>query len=192
VKTPKPTVGIWKVLQSTDLFRGRTQAFRSEQVELPNGKVMPSYYVMDFPDWVHAIPLTSAGEVILVEQYRHATGEITLEFPGGTTHSATEDPSLAALRELEEETGFTSAHLVSAGHLSPNPAFQSNRIHTYVAFDCQEVGPQVLDPYEVIDVHRFPLGELAKLIEGGRFSHALMVAGFHRAIPIIRTRFSDI
>jgi ADP-ribose pyrophosphatase len=153
---------------------------------------MPAYYVMDFPDWVHAIPLTSEGKVILVEQYRHATGQITFEFPGGTTHSPTEDPAEAARRELQEETGFTSPEIVAAGHLSPNPAFQSNRIHTYVAFDCIEIGPQILDPFEIINVHLVSLLELQNMIETGKFDHALMVAGFYRALSVIRARFSDI
>lgn len=192
MKDPKTPISPWKVLKTTSLFKGRTQSFRSEEVELPNGKIMPAYYVMDFPDWVHAIPLTPEGRVILVQQYRHATREITYEFPGGSTHSQTEDPGLAALRELEEETGFTSKDLIPAGFLSPNPAFQSNRVHSYVAFDCYEIGPQVLDPFEIINVDLFSLADLQKMIEGGRFSHALMVAGFYRALPIIRSRFSDI
>jgi ADP-ribose pyrophosphatase len=192
LKTNKTPIGKWKVLQTKHLFQGRNQAFRSEEVELPNGKVMSAYYVMDFPDWVHAISLTSDGQVILVEQYRHATGETTLEFPGGSTHSRTEDPAEAALRELQEETGFTSSEIVSIGHLSPNPAFQSNHIHIYVAFDCHESGPQVLDRYEIINVHLVSLHELQQLIQSGKFSHALMVAGFYRALSVIRSRFSDI
>ncbi|MBX9768220.1 MAG: NUDIX hydrolase [Bdellovibrionales bacterium] len=191
MKDAKSMVSIWKVLETTSLFQGRTQSFRSEKVELPNGKVMPAYFIMDFPDWVHAIPLTPEGKVILVRQYRHATGEITFEFPGGTTHSQTEDPSLAALRELQEETGYTSEHIDRAGILSPNPAFQSNRIHTYVAFDCKEFGPQQLDPYEIIDVRLVTLGELEKMILEGHFSHALMVAGFYLALPLIRKHFPN-
>lgn len=189
MKSVKSMVSVWKVLQSTALFQGRSHSLRSEKVELPNGKVMPAYYVMDLPDWVHMIPLTSKGQVILVQQYRHATGEITFEFPGGTTHSPTEDSGLAALRELREETGYTSEEIIRVGQLSPNPALQSNRIHTYVAFDCKEFGSQELDPFELIDVHLFSLGELDQMILQGQFSHALMVAGYHLALPLIRKRF---
>ena len=188
----KSRIAPWKVLKSQPLFQGRTQSFRSEEVELPDGTVMPAYYIMDFPDWVHTLPVTPTGDVILVEQYRHATGTVTYEFPGGSTHSRDEDPADAALRELREETGYTSSELVRAGRLSPNPAFQSNHIHTYVAFDCAPFGPQELDPYEIIDIVQIPLKELPGLIQEGRFEHALMVAGYQMAIPLLRSRFSDI
>ena len=72
----------WKTLESKELFSSGLFQLKSDRCQLPDGRVMPRYYVMDFPDWVNIIPVTEQGEIILVEQYRHASGEIHLELPG--------------------------------------------------------------------------------------------------------------
>ena len=38
----------------------------------PDGRVMPKYYVVEFPDWVQVVALTDDHKMIMVQQYRHA------------------------------------------------------------------------------------------------------------------------
>src|ERR1700753_1586705 len=97
----------WKCLKSTEIFKTSFFRFRRDQCELPDGRVMPNYYVMEFPDWANIVPVTEDGRIVLVEQYRHAIGHVCLEIPGGSTDTkAFEEPKKAALRELLEETGY--------------------------------------------------------------------------------------
>ena len=66
----------WKKLASQELFAAGVFKLRSDRCELPDGRIMPNYYVLEFPDWVNIVPLSDDNQIVLVEQYRHATGEI--------------------------------------------------------------------------------------------------------------------
>lgn len=67
--------------------------------------------VVEHLDAVAVVPVTAAGEVVLVRQYRHPFGERQLEIPAGLRDLDGEDPAAAAARELAEETGYAAAEL---------------------------------------------------------------------------------
>lgn len=178
----------WKVLKSTELFNSGLFKLRSDQCELPDKRVMPKYYVLDFPDWVNMVAVTTDKQMVLVEQYRHAAGEVFLEVPGGSTDSRSEDPRLAAERELLEETGFKAGEVIECGTHFPNPALQSNRMHSYLALNCTKVAEPDLDPFEDLKVHLMPLAEAIRKWEDGEFTHSIIAASFGRALKHLRAR----
>ena len=171
----------WKTLESQQVFKSGLVSIDKEKCEMPDGRIMPGYFILRFPDWVNIVPVTAQGEVILIKQYRHATAEIHWEVPGGAIHHG-EDPSLAALRELEEETGYTSKNLIKVADNYPNPALQNNRIHTYLAKDCTYKGGQTLDPYEEIDVVLMSIDEMKSHLEKGLFNHNIVVASIYQSL----------
>lgn len=176
----------WKVLKSVELLKAGFFRLRSEQCQLPDGRVMPNYYVLDFADWVNVVPVTTDGQMILVEQYRHGAGLDFLELPGGSLDSHGEDPRLAGARELREETGFESSELIDCGPHYPNPALQSNRMHTFLALNCRLVGSPQLDPFEDLHVRLMPVREAVSRLEKGEFLHSIIAASFMRALPGLR------
>lgn len=179
-------MSFWKVLKSKELFKSGFFRLRVEECELPDRRVMPSYYIFDFADWVNVIPVTSDGRMILVEQYRHAAGAEFLEVPGGSTHSREEDPRLAAERELREETGYASKEWIDCGMHFPNPALQSNRMHTYLALNCELVGEPELDPFEDLRVKVVTVREAFEMWERGEFTHTIISASLGLAWPHMR------
>jgi 8-oxo-dGTP pyrophosphatase MutT (NUDIX family) len=136
------------------------------------------FYVIEAPDWINVIPLTAEGLVVMIEQYRHGTGEMTLEIPGGMVDPG-ESPAETAARGLLEETGYTTREVVPLGRLRPNPAIQNNWIHTFVAPDVQFRRAPVFDGTEHTVVRLVPLREVPALIGEGSITHSLVVAGFH-------------
>ena len=85
------------------------------------------FFLIDTRDWVNVIAETTAGELVLVWQFRHGPAAPTLEAPGGAIEPG-EEPAVAAVRELREETGFASTQApVFLGSVNPNPALFSNR-----------------------------------------------------------------
>jgi ADP-ribose pyrophosphatase len=87
---------------------------------MPDGYRCDWYYV-DTPPSVMIVPLTADGNLVLVRQYRHNLKAHVLEFPAGTISDG-EEPEAAALRELEEETGYA---LAGGATLRPMGAYYS-------------------------------------------------------------------
>ena len=136
------------------------------------------FYFLESGDWVNVFPITAAGELVLIKQYRPNVQEYFLEVPGGMLDKTDLDPKLGALRELREETGYTSNRCESLGPISPNPAIHNNLCHLYVAFDCEKTASQDLDPGEDIEIVKIPLADAPQLIRSGALTHSLMVAAF--------------
>jgi 8-oxo-dGTP pyrophosphatase MutT (NUDIX family) len=130
------------------------------------------------PDWVNVIALTEDRRMILIEQYRHGTREVTLEIPGGMV-DAGETPEQACARELLEETGFAGEPVRVLGVTAPNPAFQNNRLTTGLVVNARKIREATGDGHEEIGVRLAHVDEVHELVRRGVISHALVVAAFH-------------
>jgi ADP-ribose pyrophosphatase len=191
MKKPFPSVSDrpdWKILETKEIIKAPFLRVRHDRVELPDGRVMPSYYVIEFSPWVNIIALTPDRKLLMVEQYRHGIGQYTLEIPGGATDPGHDvDPIAAGLRELREETGYApkKAAQVIATH-SPNPALQSNACYTVLAEDCVRVGDPEPDPFEDIKIHEMPLTDVAAMVRDGRIYHSIVLGSLLAANPLLR------
>ena len=136
------------------------------------------FYVIEAPDWINVIPQTASGEVVLIEQYRHGTEEISLEIPGGMVDPG-ESPAGAAARELLEETGYAASEIIFLGKTRPNPAIQNNWIHTYLARGVEYRCEPACEGTERTVVRLVPLERIPALIAEGKIDHSLVVVGFH-------------
>lgn len=141
----------------------------------PDGRASHSFYRIDSADWVNVVPLTDAGEVVMVRQYRHGSGEVTLEIPGGMVDPG-EGPAQAAARELLEETGYRAARVEPLGSVNPNPALFGNRLHAFVASGARRIAPIRNDAREETLVEVVPRSALPQLVRQGRIDHALVLA----------------
>ena len=173
-------------MKSTELLKARFFRLRSDECELPDKRVMPSYYVMEFPDWVNVVPATPDGQLVMVEQYRHAGEEIFLEIPGGSTNGPGEDPLEAGRRELLEETGYASDEWIYCGFHFPNPALQNNKMHTYLALNCLKVQAPNLDPFEDLKVRLMSVNEAVEALNGGGIRHSLIAASMSLAVSRLK------
>ena len=113
---------------------------------------------------VGMVPVTDAGELVLVEQYRVPCSARVVELPAGLAGDlgglAGESLEAAARRELEEETGFRAATMEFLME-GPNSAGSSNsRMTIFLATGLRRVGPGGGDEHEAITVHVVPLPEV--------------------------------
>ncbi|MCA1635425.1 MAG: NUDIX hydrolase [Acidobacteria bacterium] len=169
----------WSRQSSEPLADCRVFRVRRDRNADPRDGREHDFFVIEAPDWINVIPLTDAGEVVLIEQYRHGADEISLEIPGGMV-DAGEGPREAAARELLEETGYAAAELIGLGKTRPNPAIQDNWIHTYLARGVVFRHEPVFAGTEHTVVRLVPLERIPSLIADGTINHALVVVGFYR------------
>ncbi len=174
-------MNVWERLETRTIHE--TPILTLEEVQLARpGREEPVRFVqLRCPDWVNVIPLTEDGRVILIRQYRSGTHEVTLEIPGGMVDPG-EDPVTSAGRELTEETGWVAGSVEKIGSVEPNPAFQDNRCHTYLAEGCRPVGETNFDPDEEIETVLVELVEIQRLIATGEIRHALVIAAFYHLL----------
>jgi ADP-ribose pyrophosphatase len=121
-------------LIATEVLLPRPKRFVREELEMPDGKVIDWYYI-DTPASVMVLPVTAAGNLVLVRQYRHNLKCHTLEFPAGTLSDG-ENAEEAAAREMEEETGFTlgrAAKMQFLGRYYSLPSETNRYTHFYLA-----------------------------------------------------------
>ena len=168
----------WRRESSEQLADCRVFKVRRDLSRDPRGGRAHDFYVIEAPDWINVVPLTARGEVVLIEQYRHGTGELSLEIPGGMVDGG-ESPSEAAARELMEETGYAAREIIPLGRTRPNPAIQNNWIHTFLARGAEYKHEPLCEGTEHTVVRLAPLAEIPRLIGGGAITHSLVVVGFH-------------
>jgi ADP-ribose pyrophosphatase len=170
----------WKVLQSEYLFREPWFTVRRERVELPTGKQVPAFYVLDYPDWVNTIALTRDGQFVMIRQYRHGIRRVCTELSAGVCETSDTSPLESAQRELLEETGFGGGDWMLWMTLSPNPSANSNLTHCFLAHDVEKISEQHLDDGEDITVHLMSAAEVKQLLDRGEILQSLMAAPLWR------------
>lgn len=171
----------WKVLKSEYLFNEPWLTIRREKCELPNGKIMPAYYIIEYPTWVSALALTKEGKAIFVKQYRHGLGITSIETPGGVV-DAGETPAQAIARELKEETGYVFQSYEYLGKISPNPATSTNYMHMYLARGGEKVAEQSLDETEDVEVVFYTIDDVKALLRQNKIVQSLHVTTLFYAL----------
>ncbi len=172
----------WTILESTYMVRDPWQIIRADKCQLPNGRIIGPYYVLEYGTWVNVVALTKKREVILVRQYRHGIQRTILEIPGGAMDPEDTSPLTAARRELLEETGYTSDTLVETGRVCSNPANHNNFLHSFLATDVERVGEPQLDATEQIEVVLMPLEQAIELAKNSGLLQAMNVSSLFFAL----------
>ncbi len=165
----------WETLSSEYLIRRPWLTARRDKVRLPNGVVNDEFYILEYPDWVNVIAITTEGKYVLVRQYRHGIRETRFELPAGVIEPG-EDPIEGAKRELQEETGYGGGEWTKMMSLSGNASTTNNLSHTFLAVGVEKVSGQHLDATEDIEVHLLARDEVYTLLENNEIRQALMAA----------------
>jgi len=167
------------ILSSRSVHEGRIVKLALEEVRLPNGHTV-TLEVIKHPGAAAVVPLDPEGNVVLVRQYRHATGSWLLEVPAGKLDHPGESPEDCALREVEEETGYRAGRLTPLGWIWTTPGFTDEKIWLYLAQDLVPTRAS-LQPDEVLTVEKLPLAEAVRRAAAGEIVDGKSVCALLRA-----------
>lgn len=167
-----------RTLSSKKIFDGVILHVRVDRVELPNGDTA-TREVVAHPGGVAVLPLHDDGTVTVVRQFRYPFGRVITELPAGKLDGA-EDPRLAALRELEEETGLRPEKLTCLGGILSSPGFSDEVLYMYLAQGLQ-AGACHPDPDEFLVRDRVPFDALVRAVMAGELQDAKTVAAVLKA-----------
>jgi 8-oxo-dGTP pyrophosphatase MutT (NUDIX family) len=114
-----------------------------------------------------------------VEQFRHGSGTIELEIPGGMMDATDVSPEVTAMRELREETGYEGQNPRVIGKVFPNPAIMSNTCYTVLIENCQLKHNTAFDHSEDLATKLMPISDIPELVAGGKIKHSLVVVALY-------------
>jgi ADP-ribose pyrophosphatase len=140
-----------------------------EVVRLPNGQQV-ELDIVRHPGASAVVPFVSVDEVLLIRQFRHATGGSILEVPAGKLDPG-DTPEACAVRELEEEAGRRAGRLEKLGWIFTTPGFTDEVIHLFAAYDLEPV-PTRHERDEVIELVPLRLSTALDMIWRGELHDA--------------------
>jgi ADP-ribose pyrophosphatase len=109
-----------------DVFEG--------DVRLPDGRVFKQSWI-DHGPCIAVVPVNPAGELVLIRQYRYATGGMIVEIPAGNMDRQNEAVEACVQRELAEEVGFQAGRLVKLFEGYLVPGYCNEYMHFFLALD---------------------------------------------------------
>ena len=161
----------WKVLSTHQVLDTPFLKICREEVAVPNGPVIPDYYIIENRGWVGVVPVTEDGRLLINRQYKHGIGLEVIEFPAGSIDPGEDDPLETARRELMEETGysFLDGDVEPLAHFYANPTGARTLVWWYLARNVRKTGTPKPDPVEVIENELVTPAELLAMIHDGIF-----------------------
>lgn len=169
----------WRRISKASVFKTRIFDLHLEKSEcLRTGAVQDFYYIHCY-DWVNVIALTPEEKLVMIRQFRHGSGNLEIEVPGGGIDRLDADPVAAGARELLEETGYRGGRGRIIGQVCPNPALQNNLCFTVMFEQCVKVVAPDLEDTEEIETELVSLPELEHLVIAGQIRHGLVLNAIH-------------
>ena len=157
----------WQKLSSRYAYKDKWLKVRVDTCKMSNGQIIDDYHIVEYPEWVIVVPITSNGKILLIREYRHGAQQEMLGLPAGTVEPGDNSTIIATQRELEEETGYTAREYIHLGSFYANPANQQNRVHSYLALDVVPSKPVNFDSNEQIEVAEMKLSDFLMAARDG-------------------------
>ena len=167
-KQPSP----WDMQENNLHADCRIFEVRKQRLKRRSDGLEGEFFVLDTNDWVNVLALTPADKIILVRQFRYGSKEQSLEPPGGVVERG-EDPVVAGLRELQEETGYVGEEPKLLGVVRPNAAILSNRCYVILVRNAQKTAELNFDQHEELVTELYPVRELKEMVRRGEITHSI-------------------
>ena len=165
----------FKRLDREIVCHGKIIDYYQDTVQVPNGNVVKWDFI-GHKGAAAMLAVREDGKLLMVRQWRNALDRYTLEIPAGGRNSIDEPTESAAIRELEEETGYIAGDVQFLLSIYTTVAFCNEKIDIYLARNLKRRESQHLDEDEFIDVKACDLDELVQMIYEGKIEDSKTVS----------------
>ncbi|WP_163969923.1 NUDIX domain-containing protein [Oceanobacillus halotolerans] len=160
-----------KTLYTETVYNGKVVKLQVDDVELPDGKTAKRE-IIKHPGAVAVIPITADNKIVFVEQYRKPLEKSIIEIPAGKLEKG-EEPEVTAMRELEEETGYTTNHLQFVASFYTSPGFADELMYIYLTDQLELLEEKVAgDEDEFVELRELSLEEAKEYVKTNRIHDA--------------------
>jgi ADP-ribose pyrophosphatase len=156
---------------------------REDMIELPDGS-QGIYNVVEHPGAVWILPLTAAGEVVMLRHYRYTVDDWCWEVPAGGLKPG-QQPQEAARDELAQEIGGEAATWRYIGPFYGSNGISNEQGHIFLALGVQ-LGRPHHEPAEVIEIHRKPLREALRMAQANEISDGPSALALFLCVPALQ------
>jgi ADP-ribose pyrophosphatase len=169
----------WQTTGTKKLGDFKIFQIRSDRKVSPRTQSEHDCFVIECANWVNVVAVTPDQQLVMVRQYRHGSGTVELEIPGGIIDAKDPSPLAAGLRELREETGYEGEKARILGEIFPNPAIMNNVCYTVLVENCRNAHPVEWDHGEDLVTELVPIADIPKLVAEKKISHSLVVVALY-------------
>lgn len=176
----------FQVLSSQLLLDAPIIAVRKDELAMPNEQVA-SREVVEHLGAVAVVAVNAAGEVAMVNQYRHPVKRRLWELPAGLLDVKDESEISGAKRELVEEAGIEAKRWSVLADVVTSPGFCEETARVFLAQDLTEVErPEAFGDEEAdMDFAWVQLDEAVDQILAGKINNSIAVAGILAAWQVL-------
>lgn len=160
-----------KTIESKKVYEGKIVTLQIDDVTLPNGKTAKRELIKH-SGAVGIIPITKENKIVFVEQYRKPLEKSIVEIPAGKLEAG-EKPEITAVRELEEETGYTTNKLSFVTTFYTSPGFADELMYIYYTDELDSMkNPPSADDDEFVALIELTLDEAKAYVDQHRIQDA--------------------
>ena len=184
----RDTVAKEELIKSERVYEGAFLSVRRDtvQVIMETGPIEAVREIIDHVSAVVLVPVDSAGNVLLVRQYRWALQSVLLEAPAGRLEQG-EKPKDGAIRELREETGHGADTLVNMGGFWIAPGYSTEYMYAFLATDLRS-DPLPADDDEDIELVPTPWKSIPDLIYNGTIQDSKSISALQMAYFVFQNQ----
>ena len=169
-------------ISSNNVYKGDFLHVYRDEVKLPNGKTSTREWI-NHPGAVCIIPVLPNGDIALIRQFRYPVNQEMIELPAGKLDS-NEVPEKCALRELEEEIGYSAKNIKFLTKIHPAIGFANEEMYIYMATELVKTQTN-LDKDEFLILHPTTLNNAMEMVWSGNITDVKTIIGLHWALKIL-------
>jgi len=168
----------WRLESSKKVYSHKYMTLYEDKLDLDGKEKI--YLRGKRRDYSTIVPFVSYDAILVIKSYRHLVDSVQIEVPSGYIEQG-ESPKEAAIRELEEETGYRAKKMMSVGSYTLDYSMFIQTGNVFVAYDLEQKGKTNLGKMERIEVDIKPVAKVKKLLSNGTILNAASIVALYKA-----------